>query len=78
MNVIKQTVIKSLGKPSRPMMWHTFGTIGDACKAFYKKDGKEALPIISEVSSNSGAKRAEIMKKMVPVKDGKMLVSCLR
>jgi len=45
--------------------------IGDLCRAFYEKNGKEALPIITEVASKSGAQRAEIMQKMMPVKDMK-------
>jgi predicted hydrocarbon binding protein len=71
MNVIKQTILKALSKPSRPMMWHTFGMIGDVSKAFYKKNGKEALPTITEVANKRGAERAEIMRKMMPVKDMK-------
>jgi predicted hydrocarbon binding protein len=55
------------------MMWHTFGTIGNTCKAFYKKNGKEALPTIVEVASKSGAERAEIMRKMIPVRNMKDL-----
>jgi len=45
--------------------------IGDMSKAFYKKNGKEVLPIITEVAKNRGAERAEIMRKMMPVKDMK-------
>ena len=71
MNVIKQAFIKVVGKRSRPMMEHTFGMIGDLCRAFYEKNGKEALPIITEVASKGGVERAEIMQKMMPVKDMK-------
>ena len=71
MNVIKQALIKVVSKRSRPMMEHTFVVIGDLCRAFYEKDGKEALPIITEVSSRSGAERAKIMQQMMPVKDMK-------
>jgi len=71
MNVIKQALIKVVAKRSRPMMEHTFVVIGDLCRAFYEKDGKEALPIITEVSSRSGAERAKIMQQMMPVKDMK-------
>jgi predicted hydrocarbon binding protein len=71
MNVIKRTIIKSLSKPSRPMMWHTFGMIGDVSKAFYEKNGKEALPTITEVANKRGAERAEIMGKMMRVKNMK-------
>lgn len=71
MNVIKQTIIKALSKPSRPMMWHTFGMIGDVSTAFYKKNGTEALPTITEVANKRGAERAEIMRKMMRVKNMK-------
>ncbi|MFC1977675.1 hypothetical protein ACFLWS_05375 [Chloroflexota bacterium] len=46
------------------MMEHTFGMIGDLCRAFYEKNGKEALLIITEVASKGGVERAEIMQKM--------------
>ena len=71
MNVIKRAFMKIIGKRSRPMTEHTFVMIGDLCRAFYEKNGKEALPIITEVASKSGAQRAEIMQKMMPVKDMK-------
>ena len=71
MNVIKKAAIKVVSKGSRPMLEHAFVTIGDVCKAFYKKDGKEAIPTITEIASKSGADRAAIMKKMIQVKDMK-------
>ena len=51
MNVIKQTFIKVMAKGSSPMMKHMFAVTGDLSKAFYEKDGKEAIPIITEVVS---------------------------
>jgi len=63
--------MKTMGKRSKPMMEHTFVMIGDLCKAFYEKEGKDALPIITEVSSKRGVDRAEVMQKMMPVKDMK-------
>lgn len=71
MNVIKRVFMKVMAKGSRPMMEHMFVTMGDLSKAFYEKNGKEALPIITEIWSKSGAERAEIMQKMMPVKDMK-------
>ena len=71
MNVIKQTIIKVLTNSSRPMMEHSFLVIGDFGKAFYRKNGKEALPLITEVANKSGAERAEIMQKMMRVKNMK-------
>ena len=71
MNVVKRTLMKAMGKRSRPMMEHTFRMIGDLCRALYEKNGKEALPIITEVASKGGVERAEIMRKIMPVKDMK-------
>ena len=69
MNIVKQALIKVVARNSRPMMEHTFGMMGDFCRAFYEKNGKEALPIITEVASKGGVERAEIMQKMMPVKN---------
>ena len=71
MNIIKKTFMKAAAKGFRPMMKNMYVTMGDLCKAFYKKDGKEAIPIITEIASKSGAERAEIIRKMMPVKDMK-------
>ena len=68
MNVIKRVFMKAMGKRSRPMMENMFVMIGDLCRAFYEKNGKEALPIITEIAGKSGAQRAEVMQKMMPVK----------
>ena len=69
MNVIKQALIKVFSKMSRPMMEHTFIMTGDLCRAFYEKDGMEALPVIAEVSNKCGVERAKIMQRLMPVKD---------
>ena len=69
MNAIKQAITKVMSKRSRPMMEHTFLMAGDLCKAFYEKYGKEALPVISEVSSRGGEERAKVVEKMIPVKE---------
>ena len=45
--------------------------IGALGKAFYKKYGKEALPIIAEVASRSGEGAGKAMRETVPVKDMK-------
>jgi len=55
-------------KGSAPMMKHMSAMLGDLCKAFYERYGKEALPIIAEVSSKGGVESAEISRKMMPVK----------
>ena len=71
MNVIKQALIKVVAGKSRPMMEHTFVMMGDFCRAFYEKNGKEALPIITEVANKGGVERAAIMQKMMSVKNMK-------
>jgi predicted hydrocarbon binding protein len=71
MNIIRKTIITTVGKMSRPMMLNTYVTIGDLNKSFYKKNGKEALPIISEIAGRSGVEDAKNVKKMMKVKDMK-------
>ena len=68
MNAIKRVIIKVMSKKSKPMMWYTCGVIGDVCKAFYKKNRNEALPVIVEVANKSGVEWAEILREMAPVK----------
>jgi len=51
-----------------PIMKHLYATQGTLSKAFYERYGKEALPIIAEVMSQSGVASAEIVRKMMPVK----------
>ncbi len=71
MNIIQKTFMKAAAKGFRPMMRNSYLIIGDLSKAFYEKDGKAALPIIAEIASNGGARQAEIIRKMMPVKDMK-------
>jgi len=68
MNIIQKTFMKAAAKGFRPMMKNMYVTMGDLCKAFYEKNGKEAIPIITEIASKSGAEEAEIIRKMMPVK----------
>jgi predicted hydrocarbon binding protein len=63
--------MKSAFKGFRPMMQNFYTMWGELCKAFYKKFGKEAIPIITEISGKSGAAQAELTQKMMPVKDMK-------
>ena len=49
-------------------MYMGMGALG---KAFYKRYGKEALPIITEVMSQGGVEKGKIMQQMVPVKSMK-------
>ncbi len=71
MNIVQKTFMKAAAKGFRPMMKNNYATFGALCKAFYEKDGKEAIPIITEVASKSGVGRAEIIRKMMPVKSMK-------
>ena len=63
MNIIQKTFMKAAAKGFRPMMKNMYVTMGDLCKAFYKKDGKEALPIITEIAGKSGAERVRVVRK---------------
>ena len=45
--------------------------VGDLGSAFYKKYGKDALPMIAAVSAKYGAPYAKIVQKMMPVKSMK-------
>ena len=71
MNIIQKTFMKTAAKGFRPMMQNSYLTIGDLSKAFYEQDGNAALPKIAEIASRGGEKQAEIIRKMMPVKDTK-------
>ena len=58
---------KSVG----PMIKLMYNMLGDLSAAFYKKYGKDALPIIAKVSGKFGADSAKIIQKMMPVKNMK-------
>ena len=53
MNIIQKTFMKAAAKGFRPMMKNTHVMLGDLSKAFYEKNGKEALPIISEIAAKA-------------------------
>ena len=55
----------------RSMMKLMSNMAGDLSSAFYKKYGKDALPIITRVSAKFGADSAKIVQKMMPVKNMK-------
>jgi hypothetical protein len=67
MNILKRTMIKVMSKSSGPMMEHMFVAVGDVSRAFYKKNGRESLPILTEVAVKTGVERAATMRKMMPV-----------
>ena len=41
---------------------------GALCKAFYRKFGKDALPVIKEVMTQGGVEWGKIMQQTIPVK----------
>ena len=61
-----------------PMMSLMFEGLGAMSRAFYEKCGNEALPIIAEGARKSGARQAEIMQKMMPVKSMKDIGEMLK
>jgi len=61
-------VLEEAGKSMMKMMYNM---VGDLCSAFYKKYGKDALPIIAKVSAKYGAPYAKIVQQMMPVKSMK-------
>jgi len=63
--------LEEAAKMFGPMFMHMYATMGTLCKAFHEKFGDEALPIITKISEESGAKRAEMMKGMLRSKDMK-------
>ncbi len=71
MNIIQKTFMKAAAKGFRPTMKNAYLTQGDLYKAFYKKNGKEALPIITEIAGKRGVEQAKIIRKMMTVKDMK-------
>jgi hypothetical protein len=46
---------------------------GEICKGFYRKFGKEALPVISEVMREGGDKVGKIMRESLPSKSMKTI-----
>ena len=78
MNIIQKTFMKAAAKGFRPMIKNTYITMGDLCRALYEKNGTEAIPIIIEITKKSGAKEAEIIRKMMPVKDMKDVVELFK
>jgi predicted hydrocarbon binding protein len=48
-----------------------YSTLGALSKEFYEKFGEDALPIISRISEDSGAKSGEMMKGMLKSQDMK-------
>jgi len=60
--------MEEAAKEYAPMMKLMFMGMGALSKAFYKKYGKEALPIITEVASQGGVEYGKLMQQMAPAK----------
>ena len=71
MNIIQKMFMKRVAKGFKPMLELMFIMMGDLCRAFYEKNGKEAIPTITQIARKNGAAQAEVMKKMMPAKDMK-------
>ena len=54
-----------------PMVKLMMMGMGALSKAFYQRDGKEAIPIITEVMSRGGVEWGKLMQQMAPVKSMK-------
>jgi predicted hydrocarbon binding protein len=78
MNIIQKTFMKAAAKGFRPTIKQDYAVIGGLCMAFYKKYGKEAIPIITEVMGKNGVATAEIAQKVMPVKDMKGLAELMK
>jgi hypothetical protein len=63
--------MEEAAKSFGPMMKLMYNEMGDLCSAFYKKDGKDALPIIANVSAKYGVESAKLVQNMMPVKNMK-------
>jgi predicted hydrocarbon binding protein len=71
MNIIQKTLMKTAAKGFRPMMELMYTMIGDLSRAFYEKNGKEAIPTITQIARKYGVAEAELTQKMMPAKDMK-------
>jgi hypothetical protein len=61
-----------------PMMRQMFVGMGALSKAFYQKYGNEALPIITEVASQSGVEYGKMMQQMMPARGMKTVGESLK
>jgi len=61
--------LEEAAKSVGPMMKLMYNMMGDMCTAFYKKYGKDALSIISAVSTKYGEPNAKLAQKMMPIKN---------
>jgi len=70
--------MEQAAKGFAPMMRQMFMGMGTLSKAFYKKYGKEALPIITEVASQGGVGYGKIMQQMTPARGMKAIGESLK
>ena len=61
-----------------PMVQLMFMGMGAYSKAFYEKDGKEAIPIIAEISRRAGEEYGKMMQEMAPSRDMKGLAEAFK
>jgi hypothetical protein len=73
MNVIQRAIMKPVAKEFRPTIRQNYALAGDLCKTFYKKYGKDVIPVIAEVMVKNGVAQAGVMQKMMKVKDMKSI-----
>jgi predicted hydrocarbon binding protein len=64
-NCLSKWIGKKIAKRFAPMIKQMYLTMGALSKAFYKKYGKDALPIITEVMGESGVEEAKIAQRML-------------
>jgi hypothetical protein len=64
----RRQIMEQAAQAFGPMMRHMFEGLGAMSKAFYEKDGNEALPIIAEGAAKNGVRQGQMMQKMMPVK----------
>jgi predicted hydrocarbon binding protein len=69
-NLIKRSgqIMEEAAKGFGPMMKLMMMGMGAFGKAFYKRYGKEALPIITEVANRGGVEYGKLMQQMTPAK----------
>jgi predicted hydrocarbon binding protein len=63
--------LEEAAKSVGPMIKLMYNMLGDLSAAFYKKYGKDALPIISAVATKYGEPNAKLVQQMMPIKNMK-------
>jgi predicted hydrocarbon binding protein len=71
MNIVKKSLFRAVFTRSSPMLNMLSGEVGDLGKTIYNKYGKESLPMIGGVVSQSGVEWGKIMRNNSPTKSMK-------